>query len=117
MPKFLDVTDKAAARVALGVPSSSRVASTRVVTGAGIDLTGATDSSTAFQAILDSAAADATAGAGIVEVHIPAGTLSLTTGVTIGAGVTLRGAGLGATTITSASSPGSGLGIDQPPTT
>lgn len=82
-----------------------------IAQGAGIDLTGATDSSAAFQAILDSAAAAAAAGSGLVEVHIPPGTLSLTTGVTVGAGVTLRGAGLGATTITSAYSPGGGIGV------
>jgi hypothetical protein len=67
---------------------------------AGIDLTGATTSDAAFQGILDAAAADAAAGGGIVEVYIPPGTLSLTTRATVGAGVTLRGAGMGATTIT-----------------
>ena len=90
-----------------------RVVSTRVVTGTGIDLTGTTNSSTAFQTILTAAAADAAAASGIVEVHIPPGILLLTTGVTVGAGVTLRGAGLGATKIRSAYAPGSGLGILQ----
>ena len=85
----------------------------RIVTGEGIDLTGATASSTAFQAILNAAAADAAAGGGTVEVYIPPGTLALTTGIIIGAGVTLRGAGLGATTITSGYAPGSGLGVLQ----
>ena len=79
---------------------------TRVVTGEGIDLTGATDSGTAFQAILTAAAADATAGGGIVKVYIPPGILSLTTRPTVGAGVTLRGAGRGATTIRSSNASG-----------
>lgn len=92
---------------------TDRVAPTRVVTGTGIDLTGATNSSTAFQAILTAAAVDAAAGSGIVEVYIPPGILSLTTGVTVGAGVSIRGAGLGATKIRSAYAPGSGLGILQ----
>ncbi len=83
-----------------------RVVSTRVVTGTGIDLTGATNSNTAFQAILDAAAADAAAGSGTVEVYIPPGILSLTTMPTIGAGVTLRGAGMGATTIRSSNTSG-----------
>ncbi len=65
----------------------------------GIDLTGTTNSDTAFQAIL--AAAAASTGTGNVEVYIPPGTLSLTTRLTVGAGVTIRGAGLGETTIRS----------------
>ena len=82
------------------------VAYRRVVTGTGIDLTGATTSDSAFQTILTAAAADAAAGTGSVEVYIPPGILSLTTRPTVGAGVTLRGAGLGATTIRSSNSSG-----------
>jgi len=78
----------------------------RVVTGTGIDLTGTTNSDTAFQAILNAAAADAAAGAGIVEVYIPPGTLLLTTKMTVGAGVTLRGAGRTATTVKSSAAIG-----------
>ncbi len=100
MPKFLEVTNKAAARTALGVAGS------RIVSGPGIDLTGATNSDTAFQAILNAAAADAAAGAGTVEVYIPPGTLSLTTRPTVGAGVTIRGAGLDATTVRSSNTLG-----------
>ena len=83
-----------------------RVVYKRVAAGTGIDMTGATASDTAFQAILTAAAADAAAGTGIVEVHVPPGILSLTTRPTIGAGVTLRGAGLGVTTIRSSNTSG-----------
>jgi hypothetical protein len=100
VPKFLEVTNKAAARTALGVAGS------RIVSGPGIDLTGATSSDTAFQAILTAAAADAAAGAGTVEVYIPPGTLSLTTRINVGSGVTLRGAGIGATTLRGSSTLG-----------
>jgi hypothetical protein len=83
-----------------------RVVYKRVAAGTGIDMTGATASDTAFQAILTAAAADAAAGTGIVEVYVPPGILSLTTRPSIGAGVTLRGAGLGATKIRSSNTSG-----------
>jgi hypothetical protein len=92
-----------AARTAIGAVGA------RVVAGAGIDLTGATNSDTAFQAILNAAAADAAAGDGTIEVYIPPGTLSLTTRPTVGAGVTIRGAGLDATTVRSSNT----LGVFQ----
>lgn len=91
--------DEKAGREALGTPSVYRAS--RVVTGAGIDLTGATPSDAAFQAILNAAAADAAAGGGVVEVYVPPGVLSLTSRIRVGAGVTLRGAGIGATTLRS----------------
>jgi hypothetical protein len=95
----LTAVDQKAGREALGTPSVYRAS--RVVIGAGIDLTGATTSDAAFQAILDAAAVDAAASGGTVEVYVPPGVLSLTTRVNVGSGVTLRGAGRGATTVKS----------------
>lgn len=63
----------------------------------GVDLTGATPSDAAFQAVLNAAAA----GSGIVEVYIPPGTVSLTTNPTVGSQVTVRGAGASVTKVVS----------------
>jgi hypothetical protein len=101
--EVLVAADELAARTAL---VAARTFHRNVLDYAGIDLTGATTSDAAFQGILDAAAADAAAGGGIVEVYVPPGTLSLTTRATVGAGVTLRGAGMGATTIRTSSTAG-----------
>lgn len=101
MPKFLEVTDTVAAKQAINADYVINVKDY-----AGIDLTGATASDTAFQSIVNDAAAAAAAGAGNVEVYIPPGTLSLATRINVGAGVALRGAGRHATTIEGSSSDG-----------
>lgn len=75
-----------------------------VVVGTGIDPTGVADSTTAVQAIL-TAASDH----GIVE--FPAGTFKITSTLTMPNGVTVRGAGLGATTLAFS---GSGYCLDHP---
>ena len=72
----------------------------------GVDLTGATTRDAAFQEVLDAAAANSAAATGIIEVYVPPGILSLTTRPTVGAGVTIRGAGRGATTIRSSNAAG-----------
>lgn len=106
MPRFIDVDQTLSDAAGFDARRSIGVAGTRVVGGTGIDLTGATASDTAFQAILDAAEAAAAAGEGTVEVYIPPGILSLTTKPTIGAGIKLKGAGIGATTITGSNTQG-----------
>jgi hypothetical protein len=94
VPRFLEVSDKAAAKAAINADYYINVKDY-----AGIDLTGAVASDTAFQAILNAAAADAAAAEGVVEVYIPAGVLLLASTAVVGSGVTVRGAGRDVTTI------------------
>ncbi len=72
----------------------------------GADLTGVTTSDAAFQKVLDEAAAKSAADKVVIEIHIPPGALDLTTRPKVGAGVTIRGAGRGATTIRSSNAAG-----------
>lgn len=71
----------------------------------GVDLSGVTASDAEFQEVLHAAAASAEI-ASPSEVLIPPGVLRLTTRPRVGSGVTIRGAGRGATTIRSSNAAG-----------
>ena len=94
---LLNADDPVLARTAIGAAA-----------GGGINVkdyeavgNGVTDDVVAIQNAINAAAANASAGTGPTEVFIPAGVWIASSVLTIGAGVTLRGAGMAATIIES----------------
>ena len=94
---LLNADDPTLARIAIGAAAGNGLS----VVDYGAVGDGATDDTVAFQSAFDAATAAFAAETGPVEVFIPSGVWITTAALTVGAGVTLRGAGMGATTLKS----------------